>query len=154
MKKKIIYGILIVIVLIVLIYCKEVITNIKSVDTDLKNVNENSSLNIDKYKVEKTDKYVAIINKKNGYVITTKYIYVDKLLSRVNVEEKYESITVAEETYESTKIDAEKMKDYKDIILNGSTIILVKKDELFESLKKMNIDSLYDYEYKLYKDKM
>ena len=154
MKNKILYGILIICVIMSLIYCKEVITNIKSVDTDLKNANEIGSLNLDKYKVEKTDNYVAIIIKKDKLVITTKYIFVNKKLLRVNVEEKYESLTVAEEKYELTKNDLDKMKNYKDIILNGSTLILVQKDELFEDLKGMNIDALYNYEYKLYKDKM
>ena len=154
MKNKILYGILIICVIMSLIYCKEVIANIKSVDTDLKNANEIGSLNLDKYKVEKTDNYVAIIIKKDKLVITTKYIFVNKKLLRVNVEEKYESLTVAEEKYELTKNDLDKMKNYKDIILNGSTLILVQKDELFEDLKGMNIDALYNYEYKLYKDKM
>lgn len=154
MKNKILYGILIICVIVSLIYCKEVIANIKSVDTDLKNANEIGSLNLDKYKVEKTDNYVAIIIKKDKLVITTKYIFVNKKLLRVNVEEKYESLTVAEEKYELTKNDLDKMKNYKDIILNGSTLILVQKDELFEDLKGMNIDALYNYEYKLYKDKM
>ena len=154
MKNKILYGILIICVIMSLIYCKEVITNIKSVDTDLKNANEIGSLNLDKYKVEKTDNYVAIIIKKDKLVITTKYIFVNKKLLRVNVEEKYKSLTVAEEKYELTKNDLDKMKNYKDIILNGSTLILVQKDELFEDLKGMNIDALYNYEYKLYKDKM
>lgn len=116
--------------------------------------NSNVSLEIGKYKVEKSGNSVSVITNDGSNISTTTYYFENNKISSAKVIEEFSSKSLAEASYNVMKNETEIIKQYSDIKLDGKRVVLTLKSDIIGAYDSFDFNTFYNLMYETYEPYM
>lgn len=130
--------------------CNENVNNSQiKVDGDTKQSNDNKTSSQvipleNSYDVKLEGNIVSVISNLGGNITTTKYIFENNSIIKIETVQEYSSTTLAKSTYDQMMATPQVTEQYSDVSLNGKVINLTTKPELVEALKAYTMQDFYE----------